>query len=171
MGTPAILADVQFHPRHFARIVHTLTAEHWIVEAEGRRVRQPGQFQLSVTSGVDWFELDGRLDFDGMTAALPSLLAAVRAGDRFVRLDDGSHGMLPEDWLAKYGPLARLSHTDGDTLRFAPVASAAAGCAVNRTGSNARPNRCRLPTALRTTPVVLRRSAGTRTSWFSRHAP
>ena len=113
-------ADVQFHPRHFATIVHTLTTENWIVEAEGRRVRQPGHFQLNVTTSVDWFELDGRLDFDGAAVPLPSLLAALRSGDRFIRLDDGSHGMLPEEWLARYGPLARLSESEGDTLRFAP---------------------------------------------------
>ena len=59
------------------------------------------------------------LDFGGVAAPLPSLLKAVRSGDRFVRLDDGSQGILPEEWLARYGPLARLSASEGDTLRFA----------------------------------------------------
>ena len=31
----------------------------WIVEAEGQRIRQPGVFSIRVSSGVDWFELNG----------------------------------------------------------------------------------------------------------------
>ena len=32
------------------------------------------------SSGVDWFELRGTVDFDGVTATLPELLAALRRG-------------------------------------------------------------------------------------------
>ena len=46
-------------------IVDTLVREGWVVEAEGHRLRRPGEFHLSVTTGVDWFELDGEFDFDG----------------------------------------------------------------------------------------------------------
>ena len=101
--------DVQFHKKHFARIVRTLTAEGWIVESQGRLIRQPGSFDLSVSTTVDWFELDGQVDFGGVTASLPSLLAAMRSGAGFIQLDDGSQGILPEEWLEKYGRLARLA--------------------------------------------------------------
>lgn len=111
-------ADVQFHRKHFIRIVHELTAAGWVVESHGHRVRQPGTFSLSVSTNVDWFELNGEVDFDGITASLPSLLAALRSGDKFVRLDDGSQGVLPEDWLDKYGGLARLAESEGESLRF-----------------------------------------------------
>ena len=111
--------DVQFHRKHFARIVRTLTADGWIVESEGQRIRQAGSFNLSVSTNVDWFELEGQIDFGGVTASLPSLLAAVRGGSGFVQLDDGSQGMLPEEWLERYGGLARLAKSDGESLRFA----------------------------------------------------
>lgn len=112
-------ADVKFHRRHFVRIVRELTAAGWLIESHGQLIRQPGAFSLSVsTSDVDWFELNGRVDFDGVTASLPQLLAALRSGQQFIRLDDGSQGMLPEDWLAKYGGLARLAKSDGESLRF-----------------------------------------------------
>ncbi len=35
-------------------------------------------------SGIDWFELHGEVDYDGQTASLPQLLAAVRRGDTMV---------------------------------------------------------------------------------------
>ncbi len=111
--------DVQFHQKHFARIVRTLTAEGWIVESQGQLIRQPGSFDLSVSTNVDWFELDGQVDFGGVTASLPSLLAAMRSGAGFIQLDDGSQGILPEEWLEKYGRLARLAKSEGESLRFA----------------------------------------------------
>jgi SNF2 family DNA or RNA helicase len=105
-------------------LVSKLTGDGWVVEAEGRQIRRPGQFHLSVTSQVDWFELEGKVDFDGVAASLPALLAALHRGERYVRLDDGSQGMLPEDWLARYGAFAELGKADGDTLRFAPSQAA-----------------------------------------------
>ena len=70
--------DLCFPQNRLPEIVHRLTQENWIVESEGVRIRQPGAFNLSVTSGVDWFELDGQVDFDGVTASLPDLLKALR---------------------------------------------------------------------------------------------
>ena len=111
-------ADVAFKPSQFLDLIHGLSELGWIVESEGQRIRQAGEFQLNVSTGVDWFELDGQFDFGGASATLPALLQAVRAGDRYVQLDDGSQGILPEAWLQKYGRLAKLGTTKGDTLRF-----------------------------------------------------
>ncbi len=100
-------------------IVLTLTREGWLVEAEGFRVRQPGCFRGSVTSGVDWFDLDGQFDYgDGVFTTLPDLLRAVREGQNFVRLSDGSRGMLPEQWLARFAALAELGTPEGAGVRF-----------------------------------------------------
>ncbi len=106
--------------RSLPEVVRSLIEENWIVESDGRPIRRPGSFSLSVKSGVDWFELDGQLDFDGQSASLPELLAAVRNNERFVRLGDGTHGMLPEEWLERYAPLAGLGEADGDSVKFRP---------------------------------------------------
>ncbi|NQU24022.1 MAG: DEAD/DEAH box helicase [Candidatus Nealsonbacteria bacterium] len=112
--------DLSFPQKRLPDVVYKLTAEDWIVESQGVRIRQPGSFNLSVTSGVDWFELDGQVDFDGVTASLPVLLKALRNKEKYIRLDDGSQGMLPEKWLEKYGYLAEMAKADDDSLRFAP---------------------------------------------------
>ncbi|QDU95682.1 DEAD/DEAH box helicase [Lignipirellula cremea] len=112
-------AHVWLQRKQLSQVVHNLTGLGWSVEAEGRKIRKAGSFSLSVSSNVDWFELDGGCDFEGQTVALPALLAAVRKGEKFVVLDDGTQGMLPEEWLEQYGALAELGKAKGDSLRFA----------------------------------------------------
>ena len=89
---------------------------------KGKLIRPAGEFKLAVTTGIDWFELGGQVDFGGQSVALPDLLAAARRGETMVTLGDGSMGMLPEDWLKKYGMLADLGvgsrTSDGGSLRF-----------------------------------------------------
>jgi SNF2 family DNA or RNA helicase len=49
---------------------------------------------------------------------LPELLAALKRGDNMVKLDDGTYGMLPEEWMKKYGLIAGLGEAHEDHLRF-----------------------------------------------------
>ena len=95
-----------------------MLAAGWHVEAEGKVYRRPGAFSFSVTSGIDWFELQGEIRFDERSAKLPDLLAAVKRGENLVPLDDGTFGMVPEEWLKKYGILAGLGTHHDNHLRF-----------------------------------------------------
>lgn len=109
----------QLSPRNLPRVVSTLLAEGWRVEAEGKLYRNAGTSSVSVSSGIDWFELHGSLDFgDGLAVKLPALLAALRRGDSVVALGDGSFGVLPQEWLQQYGLLASLGVAENDHLRF-----------------------------------------------------
>jgi len=100
------------------RVVRELIADGWHVEAEGKVYRQAGAINIQVSSGIDWFDLHGTVEFDGATASLPALLAALKRGEKFVALGDGTFGLLPEEWLQKYGLLAGLGEADGEKLRF-----------------------------------------------------
>ncbi len=112
---------LQFAARMLSTVVETLLAEGWEVEAEGARIRQSGGVSISIKSGIDWFDLEGTANFDGHEVALPSLLAALKSGERYIKLGDGTQGLLPDDWLAKYAPIADLStRQEGDNLRFQP---------------------------------------------------
>lgn len=111
--------EFRISPNNLPRAVRLLVEDGWRVEAEGKLFRQPGKMFLEVKSNVDWFELHGRIDFGSATAHLPELLAAIRRGQNTVLLDDGSYGMLPEDWLEKYGFLVGLGSEEQDHLRFA----------------------------------------------------
>jgi superfamily II DNA or RNA helicase len=113
-GTRMDLAESSLSP-----LVRVLMTDGWRIEAEGRVYRSPTASTLDVRSGIDWFELHGRIDFGGVTAELPALLAAVRRRERFVRLSDGSMGLLPEEWLANTNRLAAIGSVETDHLRFA----------------------------------------------------
>jgi superfamily II DNA or RNA helicase len=90
----------------------------WNVEAEGRLCRRPGALRIDVSSGIDWFELRGDVDFEGQRTPFPRLLEAVRKGEHSVVLDDGSLGMIPEEWLRRYGMLAGLGTAAEEHVRF-----------------------------------------------------
>ena len=67
----------------------------------------------------------------------PQLLAALRRGEKTVRLDDGTFGVLPEEWLKKYGLLAGMGDDRGrpPPLQHAPgrpARRAARGAAARR---------------------------------------
>jgi superfamily II DNA or RNA helicase len=102
--------------------VAELSARGWRVTADDRVVRTAATPQLTITSNIDWFELRGGFRFDTADGhefiSLPDILAAARQGRTMVALGDGSHGMLPQDWLARHGLLTAVGKLEGDALRF-----------------------------------------------------
>jgi superfamily II DNA or RNA helicase len=111
-------AHLVLTPRHLPRAVSALLQAGWHVEADGKLYRRPGEIRIDVTSGIDWFDLNGTVQFGDTVAHLPELLAALQRGENTVKLGDGTFGMLPEEWLKKYGVLAGLGTAEGDHLRF-----------------------------------------------------
>ena len=110
---------LQLSPKKLPHAVRGLIEKGWKVEAEGKLYRNAGGSSLSVSSGIDWFELHGSLSFgDGLEVKLPALLSALRRGETMIALGDGSFGLMPEEWLQKYGLLASLGEVEDDHLRF-----------------------------------------------------
>jgi superfamily II DNA or RNA helicase len=110
--------SLRLAPKKLPAVAHACLAAGWHVEAEGKIFRRPGAMHVGVSSGVDWFELRGEVDYEGASAKLPALLAALRRGENMVRLDDGTYGLLPEEWLTRFGPIAGLGTAEADHLRF-----------------------------------------------------
>ena len=112
-------AEYYLKPQHLVNVVERLTVEGWQVEAEGYKFRQATASRLSVASGVDWFDLSGTFEFDGASVDLPTLLAAIRAGERFVRLGNDGRGLIPETWQKQYQALAATTDgAEGSAVRF-----------------------------------------------------
>jgi superfamily II DNA or RNA helicase len=116
LGTPE--RSLTLHESRVPKLARTLSAEGWSVEAEGRRYRPADSLSLELTSGIDWFDLHGTARFGDQSLEVPRLLKALRRGESHVQLDDGSFGMLPEDWLERYGRLARMGTLGDGQLRF-----------------------------------------------------
>ena len=104
-------------------VVSELINREWSVLADQQLIRTAGPPSLSITSGIDWFELRGNVEYTGEDGqqhqvALPEILAAARAGRNMITLGDGSQGLLPTQWLEDHGLLTAMGEMQGDHLRF-----------------------------------------------------
>jgi SNF2 family DNA or RNA helicase len=117
-GWDADRADLTIAPDQLPKLVVALTTAGWHVEADGNLYRTGGALHMEISSGVDWFELEGGAEFGDTKVALPRLLKAIKQGEHMVKLDDGTLGIIPDEWLKKYGLLAGLGRAEEDRLRF-----------------------------------------------------
>ena len=104
--------------RRMPEVVRELSQEGWTVLADGQLFRKAGEVEIEVTSGIDWFDVAAAVDFGGVKIGLPELLKALRSGQKYVRLGDGTLGMLPEEWLQKHSSLLDLASVEEGKLRF-----------------------------------------------------
>jgi len=112
-------SQFQVHTSDFAMNTRAVLSWGWAVEAEGKKVRQSEDFEIGVSSGVDWFDLKGSVKFSGgFSVGLPALLDALKRNDRLIPLGDGTWGMPPEEWLKKFAPLAALGEKSEENIRF-----------------------------------------------------
>ena len=109
---------VEIARRDLGRAVRELVENSWEVYADGSRVRQAGGMRFRVQSDVDWFDVHTEIDFEGRSVAFPELLRALERGDSTVRLDDGSLGILPEEWLDQIGMISGLGTLENGCLRY-----------------------------------------------------
>jgi superfamily II DNA or RNA helicase len=100
--------------------MRALVEAGWRVEMDGRAQRRAGKLALGITSGVDWFDVGVKADFDGVDVPLPALLAALREKRTTVVLSDGSLGVLPEAWALRLKAWAALGDAGAErgALRF-----------------------------------------------------
>lgn len=117
--TPTQDKNLRLPQKQLPSLVAALLDEGWDVFGNRLLFRVGGEFKLDVATGIDWFDLNGHMDFDGQKVPLPALLEAARKGERFVRLGDGSMGVLPEEWIKKHQSLLGLGEVEGDSVRFA----------------------------------------------------
>ncbi len=57
---------------------------------------------IEVLSGTDWFETKMQVKFGKQQVALKHLHKSIQNKSKFVTLDDGTHGILPEAWIEKF---------------------------------------------------------------------
>ena len=108
--------------RHVSTAVSSLIRDGWVLTANERALRRPGMPSFTIQSNVDWFELRGGIlyatDKEDQLVGIPQILAAARAGRHTITLNDGSQGLLPEQWINEHGLLASMGQSHRDHLRF-----------------------------------------------------
>ncbi|WP_025146758.1 DEAD/DEAH box helicase [Pedobacter jeongneungensis] len=60
------------------------------------------KINIEVLSGTDWFETKVKVKFGKQQVALKLLHKSIRNKSKFVTLDDGTQGMLPDEWIEKF---------------------------------------------------------------------
>ncbi|NDC41323.1 MAG: helicase SNF2, partial [Chitinophagia bacterium] len=73
---------------------------------------------VHVSSGIDWFDTTVELKFGDQSVSIVEVKKALAQKQNYVRLGDGSLGMLPEDWLNKYSLLLKVGETKGNKIRL-----------------------------------------------------
>lgn len=75
-------------------------------------------WDMKISSGIDWFDVKITAMWGDQEMSFRDIKKAIQSGQNFVVLGDGSFGMLPEEWLAKYSNLFRFGVDDKDGLKI-----------------------------------------------------
>ncbi|GEO11844.1 DEAD/DEAH box helicase [Segetibacter aerophilus] len=72
-------------------------------QLKGNKLNQhKAKITIRVSSGTNWFNTDINVRFGRKKASMKQLQASVRNKSKYVHLDDGTLGILPEEWIEKF---------------------------------------------------------------------
>lgn len=76
------------------------------------------QTRIHISNGVDWFDAKVDILFGNQKVTIEEIKRALANKQQFVQLGDGSLGILPDEWLKKYGLLFRVGEGKQHQLRL-----------------------------------------------------
>jgi superfamily II DNA or RNA helicase len=74
--------------------------------------------QIHLSSGLDWFDAKVELSFGEQRIGISEIKKALANKQSFVQLNDGSLGILPDEWINKYGLLFKVGEGKENKLRL-----------------------------------------------------
>ncbi|MEQ9307742.1 MAG: DEAD/DEAH box helicase, partial [Marinoscillum sp.] len=119
------------HKRHFLNEDWFLpTFEEWanrgitvlgFNEIEGNKLNPNRvKIDIKVLSGLNWFNVDAKVSFGKKRASVKKVQVAVKNKSKYVQLDDGTLGILPQDWLEKFAEYFTAGDLSDDDLISIP---------------------------------------------------
>jgi non-specific serine/threonine protein kinase len=84
----------------------------------GRINRSTPSLRVSISSGVDWFDLKTIVEFGDQQVSFHDVRKALKRGEKYIKLADGSVGQIPAEWLDKYKHLWGLADETEDGFRL-----------------------------------------------------
>ncbi|OLY91015.1 non-specific serine/threonine protein kinase [Cnuella takakiae] len=73
---------------------------------------------IYISSHTDWFDAKVDIVFGDQRVSIAEIKKALANKQQFVQLNDGTLGILPEDWLKKYSLLFRVGEGKGNALKL-----------------------------------------------------
>ncbi|MCD2421684.1 SNF2 family helicase [Niabella pedocola] len=83
-----------------------------------KRNAHRAKISIAVNSGTDWFNARLTVSFGAQQASLKQLHSAIRNKRTFVQLDDGTQGILPDEWIGRIHRYFNAADIDGDLLKI-----------------------------------------------------
>jgi len=79
------------------------------------------EIEEELTSNIDWFDLNIVMKFGDEIIERKKWIKAIKDGQQFIELEDGSLGLLPEEWFAKLSSIVKVSENDKEGLRISKM--------------------------------------------------
>jgi non-specific serine/threonine protein kinase len=74
--------------------------------------------RIYISNGIDWFDAKVDIVFGNQKVTVADIKKALQNKQQYVQLNDGSLGILPEEWLKKYSLLFKVGEGKLDQLRL-----------------------------------------------------
>ena len=104
-----LVSSGYFTEKQLKAIVQKVIPLGWEVLAFQKPVRKPKDYQLTLKSNVDWFDVKLQIDFGGNQIDFPELLQSISRGEKYITLGDGSLGVLPDEWLQQLKTISEIA--------------------------------------------------------------
>ena len=79
------------------------------------------EISIHVKSGMDWFETAVKIKYDKQLVSLKHLHKSIRNKSKFVQLDDGTQGLLPDEWIDRFADFFKSGEIVEDTIRTGKI--------------------------------------------------
>ncbi|MDR2235793.1 MAG: DEAD/DEAH box helicase [Chryseobacterium sp.] len=79
------------------------------------------KINIRITSGLDWFNAKLKVSFGDKDVALKQLHRAIRNKSKYVQLDDGTLGILPDEWISRISAYFQAGEIDEEMLRIPKI--------------------------------------------------
>ncbi len=126
-GPAAFQLRARTHPLDFlTQSIPLLTKAGFEIYGEerlrsARLKRAEPVLRVSISSGIDWFDIEAAVQYGDQSVSLKDVLKAVRRGERYVKLADGTFGQIPPEWLERYKYLLGLAEETERGLRVRDI--------------------------------------------------
>ena len=134
---PAFAVQGMFNPSSFQLGINDLFENEWFFTAFDKLKNvgievlgfsqlhklkyNPNRAKINIraSSGIDWFDLEILVSFGEQSVALKDVRKAIFNKQHYIRLGDGTLGILPQEWIEKYAAVLKMGQMGkGDTIRM-----------------------------------------------------
>lgn len=133
---PSFETQALYNPESYTLGINALFENEWFftafekLKAEGIEVLgfaqlkklkyNPNRAKINIraSSGIDWFDLEVLITFGEQSVNLKDVRKAIFNKQHYVRLGDGTLGILPQEWIEKYASILKMGDVKGNKLHL-----------------------------------------------------